>query len=79
MDIFVDVTEGKYTTFQVTIDKVDGGRVMQIRRLARDSDKELRFALNSSAFGPGNYLLKFDGYTWRGQAEEIGWVMLGLQ
>lgn len=79
MDIFVDVTEGKYTTFQVTIDKVDGGRVMQIRRLARDSNKELRFALNSSAFGPGNYLLKFDGYTWRGQAEEIGWVMLGLQ
>ena len=79
MDIFVDVTEGKYTTFQVTIDKVDGGRVMQIRRIARDSNKELRFALNSSAFGPGDYLLKFDGYTWRGQPEEIGWVMLGLQ
>jgi len=79
MDIFVDVTEGKYTTFQVTIDKVDGGRVMQIRRLARDSNKELRFAINSSAFGPGDYLVRFDGYTWRGQPEEIGWVMLGLQ
>lgn len=79
MDIFVDVTEGKYTTFQVTIDKVDGGRVMQIRRIARDSNKELRFGINSSAFGPGDYLLKFDGYTWRGQPEEIGWVMLGLQ
>jgi len=79
MDIFVDVTEGTYTTFQITIDKVDGGRVMQIRRIARDSNKELRFGLNSSAFGPGNYLLRFDGYTWRGQPEEIGWVMLGLQ
>jgi hypothetical protein len=79
MDIYVDVAEGKYTTFQVTIDKVDGGRVMQLRRVARDSNKELRFALNSSAFGPGDYLLKFDGYTWRGQAEEIGWVRLGLQ
>ncbi len=79
MDIFVDVTAGSYNTFQVTIDKADGSRVMQLRRLARDSNKELRFALNSSAFGPGDYLLKFDGYTWRGQPEEIGWVMLGLQ
>jgi hypothetical protein len=79
MDIFVDVTEGRYNTFQITIDKVDGGRVMQIRRIARDSNKELRFGLNSSAFGPGDYLLRFDGYTWRGQPEEIGWVMLGLQ
>jgi hypothetical protein len=79
MDIYVDVTDGKYTTFQITIDKVDGGRVMQLRRVARDSNKELRFSLNSSAFGPGEYLLKFDGYTWRGQPEEIGWVMLGLK
>lgn len=79
MDIYVDATEGKYNTFQITIDKVDGGRVMQIRRMARDSNKELRFALNSSAFGPGDYLLKFDGYSWRGQPEEIGWVRLGLQ
>jgi hypothetical protein len=79
MDIFVDVNEGRYNTFQVTIDKEDGSRVMQIRRIARDSNKELRFAINSSAFGPGNYLLKFDGYTWRGQPEQIGWVMLGLQ
>lgn len=79
MDIFIDVTEGRYNTFQVTIDKVDGGRVMQIRRIARDSNKELRFALNSSALGPGDYLLKFDGYNWRGQTEEVGWVMLGLK
>lgn len=79
MDIYVDVTDGRYTTFQITIDKVDGGRVMQLKRVARDSNKELRFALNSSAFGPGDYLLKFDGYTWRGQPEEIGWLRLGLQ
>jgi hypothetical protein len=79
MDIYVDVTDGKYTTFQITIDKVDGGRVMQLRRVARDSNKELRFSLNSSAFGPGDYLFKFDGYTWRGQPEEIGWVKLGLR
>jgi hypothetical protein len=79
MDIHVDATEGRYNTFQITIDKADGTRVMQIRRITRDSNKELRFALNSSAFGPGDYLLRFDGYNWRGQTEEIGWAMLGLR
>jgi hypothetical protein len=79
IDLHVDVSEGKYTQFQITIDKSDGSRVMQIRRIARDSNRELRFAVNSSAFGPGDYLVKIDGYTWRGQPEEIGWLRLGLQ
>lgn len=79
MDIYVDVSEGKYNQFMITIDKVDGGRVMQLRRVARDSNRELRFALNSSAFGPGDYLVKIDGYNWRGQVEEVGWVRLGLE
>ena len=63
----------------ITIDKVDGGRVMQLRRVARDSNRELRLALNSSAFGPGDYLLKIDGYNWRGQTEAVGWVRSSLQ
>ena len=79
MEIYVDVSEGKYSQFMITIDKVDGGRVLQLRRVARDSNRELRLALNSSAFGPGDYLLKIDGYNWRGQTEEVGWLRLGLQ
>ena len=79
LDLNIDVSEGKYTQFQITIEKVDGGFVMQLRRVARDSNRELRLALNSSAFGPGEYLIRIDGYTWRGQTEEIGWLRLGLQ
>jgi hypothetical protein len=79
LDLYIDVTEGNYNSFQVTIDRQDGSRVLQIKRIARDSNRELRLALNSSAFGPGVYLLKFDGYTWRGQTQELGWIMLGLQ
>jgi hypothetical protein len=79
LDITVDVSEGKMTQFQVTIDKTDGVRVMQIKRITRDSNKELRFSLNSSAFGPGDYLIKLDAYNWRGQTEEYGWIMLGLR
>lgn len=79
LDLTFDTTQSTYNTFQITIDKIDGGRVMQIHRIARDSNKELRLTLNSSAFGPGDYLLKLDGYTWRGQLEEVGWVRLGLE
>jgi len=66
MDLYVDVSEGKYNQFMITVEKVDGGLVMQLRRVARDSNRELRFTLNSSAFGPGDYLVRVDGYNWRG-------------
>jgi hypothetical protein len=79
MDVYVDVSEGKYNQFMITIEKVDSGLVMQLRRVARDSNRELRFTLNSSAFGPGSYLVRVDGYNWRGQTESVGWMMLGLE
>jgi len=79
LDISIDATEGKMTQFQITVDKSDGVRVMQIKRVTRDSNKELRLSLNSSAFGPGNYLVRIDSYNWRGQTEEYGWLMLGLE
>jgi hypothetical protein len=65
--------------FQITIDKVDEGRLLQLHRVARDSNRELRFKLNSSAFGPGDYLLKFEGYNWRGDLEDIGWLRLDMR
>jgi hypothetical protein len=78
LDITIDASEGKITQYQITIDRTDGVRVMQIKRITRDSNKELRLSLNSSAFGPGNYLMKIEGYNWRGQTQEVGWIMLGL-
>ena len=79
MDLYINVSEGKYTQFMVTVEKIDGGLVMQLRRIARDSNRELRLSLNSSAFGPGNYLVRIDGYNWRGQTESVGWLMIGLE
>jgi len=79
LDISIDASEGKIQQFQITVDKTDGVRVMQIKRIMRDSNKEIRFSLNSSAFGPGDYLVKVEGYNWRGQTDEVGWLMLGLQ
>lgn len=79
LELHINPGQAKYNIYQITIDKDDGTRVMQIRRIARDSNRELRVALNSSAFGPGEYLMRFDGYTWRGQTEQVGWVRLGLE
>jgi hypothetical protein len=78
LELRIDATEGKYAQFQITIDKSDGSRVMQIRRVARDSNKEVRLAVNSSAFGPGDYFVRIDGYNWRGQIEEYGWLLLSM-
>ena len=79
MDVYVDVSEGKYSQFLITIDKIDGGMVMQLRRVARDSNRELRFGLNSSAFGPGDFFVRIEGYNWRGQTEEVGWLRINLK
>lgn len=79
LDLRIDMSEGKFTQFQITIDRSDGARVMQLHRLTRDSNRELRLGLNSSAFGPGEYLFKIDGYNWRGQVQEVGWLRLALE
>jgi hypothetical protein len=79
LELHVDVSQTKATQFRVTIDKVDGGRAMQIRRVARDSNRELQLGINSSAFGPGDYLIRIDSYNWRGQVEPYGWLRLSLR
>lgn len=79
VDLRIDMSDGKYNTFLVTIDNVSAGRIMQIRRVARDSNGEMRLALNSSAFGAGDYDLKLEGYTWRGDTVPAGWIRLGMK
>lgn len=76
LDLYFPVGYTQYRTFAVTIDKVDHGRVMLIERMTPDSNRDLRLSLNSSAFGPGEYRIRLQGYTWRGVREDAGWVRL---
>ena len=76
LDLYLPVAYSEFKVFAVTIDKVDTGRVLDLQRMAVDSNRELRFALNSSAFGPGEYRIRLQGYTWRGQRVDAGWVRL---
>jgi hypothetical protein len=76
LDLYLPVAYSDFKSFALTIDKVDAGRVLQLQRLVPDSNRELRLSLNSSALGPGEYRMRLQGYTWRGQLVDAGWVRL---
>jgi hypothetical protein len=76
LELHLPVGYTAHVNFAVIIDKVDHGRVLVVERLAPDSNKELLLSINSSAFGPGEYRLRLQGYTWRGERVDVGWVRL---
>ena len=79
LDLYLPVAYSKFTSFVVTIDKVDQGRMLSVQRMTPDSNHELRLSLNSSAFGPGEYRILLQGYDWRGQRSDTGWVRLVIE
>jgi len=76
LDLYLPVGYTDFTTFGIAIDKVQQGRVLIVQRMAPDSNRELRLSLNSSAFGPGEYRIHIEGYNWRGDRADAGWVRL---
>jgi hypothetical protein len=79
LDLYLPVAYSDFKVFAVTIDKVDTGRVLDLQRVSADSNRELRLTLNSSAFGPGEYRIRLQGYTWQGRRIDAGWVRLVVQ
>jgi hypothetical protein len=78
VDFRIDESRSPYKDFRITIDRVDQGRVMVIDNLTKDSNGHLRVAVNSSAFGPGNYLLTIEGLTTRLEPQPDSWVTIGI-
>jgi hypothetical protein len=76
LELHLPVGYAPYPSFALTVEKVDHGRVMVVERMAPDSNRELRLSINSSAFGPGEYRMRLQGYTWRGERKDVGWVRL---
>jgi hypothetical protein len=79
IELFMPVSYSRYRVFAVTIDKTDQGRMMVLQRVTPDSNGDLRISLNSSAFGPGEYRLRLQGYTWQGRRVDAGWVRLRIK
>jgi hypothetical protein len=78
-DFRIDESRSPYRLFRITIDRIDQGRVGVIDRLAKDSDGNLRIALNSTALGPGDYQLTIEGLNWQGQPQPDSWVTIGIR
>jgi len=79
LDIHLDVSSLRYGSYTLTVDKIDEARIVIIRRMAADTNKEVRFSLNSSAFGAGDYEFKLEGINFRGEASEAGWLMIHME
>ncbi len=76
LELYLAVAYSDYRSFALSIDKVDHGRMLVVHRISPDSNHELRLSLNSSAFGPGEYRIRLQGYTWRGERVDDGWVRM---
>jgi hypothetical protein len=68
----------KFSNFRVSIERVDQGRVAILTNLLRDSNGHVRFSLNSSAIGPGDYTLVFEGLDWRGAPTDQAWTRFAV-
>lgn len=79
LDVHLDVSSLHFSSYALTIDKIDEARIVIIRRIVADTNKELRFTLNSSAFGAGDYEFKLEGYNYRGETSEAGWLMIHME
>lgn len=77
-DLKIDESRSAFHAFRVTIDRIDQGRVAVITNLSKDSNGNLRLALNTSALGPGAYQFTIEGITWRGETEPDSWVTIGI-
>jgi hypothetical protein len=79
VNIRIDLTHSDFRAFRVTIDRLNQGRVAVLNNLIKDSNSELGFSLNTSAFGAGPYLLTIEGLDWRGDPQPDSWAAITIR
>lgn len=77
-DLYIDMSWSRYASYNLTIDRIDQGRVAILHNLQRDSNGNLHLVLNSSALGPGDYQLTIEGLTWSGQPVPQAWATITI-
>jgi hypothetical protein len=77
-DLKIDMSWSRHTAFRVTVDRIDQGRAMVLHNLLRDSNGQLRIAVNSTALGPGSYQFAIEGMTLQGATVPQAWVTVGI-
>jgi hypothetical protein len=79
VNIRIDLTHSDFRAFRVTIERVSQGKVAVLNNLIKDSNSELGFSLNTSAFGAGQYLLTIEGLDWRGDPQPDSWTAITIR
>jgi len=74
----VDVSWSRFSSFKVSIDRVNQGRVAVLNGIEKDSNGQLRVALNAGAFGPGDYMVAVEGLTMRRESVPVGWFRISV-
>jgi hypothetical protein len=77
-DLKLDLSWSQFNNYRISIDRIDQGRVAVLHNLQRDSNGQVRLALNTSALGPGDYQFTVEGLDWRGAAEPTAWITLSV-
>lgn len=79
IELQIAMRSPKFSQFRIDLARADGSFVAQMNRMVRDSNGNLRLALNSSMLPPGGYELGIEGLTWRGEAVPLKRVTLVVQ
>lgn len=78
LEILIDARGDRFSAFRIALSRDDGTAVLHVQRLQRDSNGELRIALNSTLLPPGRYTIRVDGFTWRGDTVPAGRIPLSV-
>lgn len=78
LEILIDARTDRFKAFRIAISRTDGTAVLHADRLQRDSNGDLRIALNSTLLPPGRYAIRVEGFPSRGETVDMGRIPLSV-
>jgi hypothetical protein len=73
-----DLSWTRFALFRVSIDRVNQGRVAVLDGVTKDSNGDVRIALNAGAFGPGDYMVTLEGLNMRREHLPVAWYRFAV-
>ena len=77
-ELKADLSWTRFALFRVSIDRVNQGRVAVLDGVAKDSNGDIRIALNAGAFGPGDYMVTLEGLNMRREHLPVAWYRFAV-
>ena len=75
-ELRLDLSYSKAALFKVVLKRDDGNFWGRLDNQVKDTNGDLRVALNTAAFAAGDYLVEIDGVDLRGDGAPVGYVKL---